>query len=86
MKKVSVDVARHCPWLIKLKEKGLTVELNPETQVDTESAPCFVGGEIVEGTVTSDGYVAKKTITIELKCKGCEGLPEGFTKTVRERI
>ncbi len=82
---IEFSLNEHCPRLRKQKNTRYSMSFNPEHGNEGEIAPCPEGGEIPEGEIVSDGYIAKKSIAVEIKCKGCRLSPK-FKVKIRKSL
>lgn len=73
--RLNVDVGNICPALRKLGRKGLVFELDPNTQTNTETSPCFEGGKIVDAVVVSDFYMEKNPLQLRFPVKVANFFP-----------
>lgn len=83
---IEFSLKEHCPRLKKQKIAGYSMSFNPEQGNDGDIAPCPEGGKIPAGEIISDGYIAKKSVAVEIKCKGCTLCPKGFKVKTRKNI
>lgn len=74
-----------CPRLKQNRGEDFEITFDPATSTG-ENGVCPDGDKIVEAEVTSDPYLSKTTVAVELSCKGCKLFPQGFSASKQRRV